>query len=99
MLFGSHPEFGSGLALDDVGLAATMLLNAVEWQVAVRRGTPLLEQAGDMLGSALDRADWFCPATNGYEHMRTSPYHLVAGSYLAAIGSTAGAALLRRAFG
>jgi hypothetical protein len=209
VLFGSHPEFGSGLALDDVGLAATMLLNAVEWQVAFRRGTPpaertplvaeapipaevraadlaaipglvtriaerserlahashgrpwlaadqamsmlgasgqriwdealarmpelaaaaaagaeavpewtlsyrspahwqvdggfwgitpLLEQAADMLGSALDRADWFCPATNGYEHMRTSPYHLVAGSYLAAIGRTAGAALLRRAF-
>ena len=44
VLFGSHPEFGSGLALDDVGLAATMLLNAVEWQVAVRRGTPPAER-------------------------------------------------------
>jgi len=210
VLFGSHPEFGAGFVLDDIGPAAAMLLNAVEWQLAARRGmqrterTPLaveapvpaevraadlaalpglveritersvqlaevsrdrprlaadqamsmlgasrqriwdealarlptlaaeaaagaellpewtlsyrspaewhvdggfwgvaalLAQAKEMLGTALEQADRSFPAVDGYDHMRTSPYHLVAGSYLAAIGRTAGAALLRRAFG
>ena len=31
---------------------------------------------------------------NPYEHMLDSPYHLVAGSYLAAVGRVGGAALL-----
>ncbi|HEX4832814.1 MAG TPA: hypothetical protein VH478_17155 [Trebonia sp.] len=210
VLFGSHPEFGSGLVMDDVGPAATMLLNAVDWQLAARRdvprapraplvaqapvpaatraadlaaagslvalisaraaelaqashgrpwlaadqamgmlgasgqqvwdealarlpelaaeaaagapslpdwalsyrspddwqvdggfwgAVPLLEQAAEMLGEALARAAQSFPAADGYQHMRQSPYHLVAGSYLAAIGRVAGAALLVRAFG
>jgi hypothetical protein len=64
------------------------------WGVAA-----LLAQANEMLGTALEQADRSFPAIDGYDHMRTSPYHLVAGSYLAAIGRAAGAALLRRAFG
>jgi hypothetical protein len=210
VLFGSHPEFGAGFVLDDIGPAAVMLLNAVEWQLAARRCVPrgeptplaveepvpaevraadlaalpglveritersaqlseasrgrpwlaadqamsmlgasgqriwdealarlptlaaeaaagaellpewtlsyrspaewyvdggfwgvaaLLAQANEMLGTALEQADRSFPAIDGYDHMRTSPYHLVAGSYLAAIGRAAGAALLRRAFG
>jgi hypothetical protein len=31
---------------------------------------------------------------NPYEHMLDSPFHLVAGSYLAAVGRVGGAALL-----
>lgn len=34
MLFGSHPEFGFLLAMDDEVPAARMLVNAVEWQLA-----------------------------------------------------------------
>lgn len=39
VLFGSHPEFGSSLAMDDVTLSARMLLNAVAWQVGESRTT------------------------------------------------------------
>ncbi|HEY0249042.1 MAG TPA: BPL-N domain-containing protein [Gryllotalpicola sp.] len=207
VLFGSHPEFGSELALDDVGPAATMLLNAVRWQLAAHanapkaarvplvveaaipadlraadlaalpglvsgiaaraaqlaeagRGRPwladdqamgmlgvagqriwdealrrlpelaaeaaagaeslpewalsfrspaewrvdggfwgvsaLLEQTLELLDAALAASGDSFPADDGYDHMRRSPYHLVAGSYLAAIGRAAGAALLVR---
>jgi glutamine amidotransferase-like uncharacterized protein len=203
VLFGSHPEFGFGIAMEDEQLPARMLLNAIDWQlsenpaprprveltvdaepaaadadparaaelaerIAVRtaaireRGTgpswlapehamsffgldpheiwaksldaidrlsaeaaraardadpgalgfrpppeweldggyhgaiPLLEQSLDMLDRAL--ATWdFDPGEstgNPYVHMVDSPYHLVAGSYLAAVGRVGGAALL-----
>lgn len=210
VLFGSHPEFGSNLALDDESPAAAMLVNAVAWQTAsrtaaggatpdlvtrapiepaVRRadlaglaeraasirsgaaglqrstdgatpawlGTdqamgmfgrsgrevwdaavrsipglvdeavaaaarlpehvlsfrppaewevdggfwgvaPLLAQVDDLIALAAARIDTSYPATDGYDHMHDSPYHLVAGSYLAAIGRAAAAALLARAF-
>lgn len=35
-LFGSHPEFGTSLLLDDWGIAARMLANAVFWQSSCR---------------------------------------------------------------
>ena len=34
VLFGSHPEFGFGLALDDEQPAARLLVNALDWQLA-----------------------------------------------------------------
>lgn len=56
----------------------------------------LLEQSVGLLDQAL--ATWdFDPGeetTNPYQHMETSPYQLVAGSYLAAVGRVAAAALL-----
>jgi hypothetical protein len=208
VLFGSHPEFGSSLAMDDVTDTAKLLLNAVEWQLAetgdvvrphrpvwmdapvsddvraadlaalpilVQRITdgcaalaertegapwlaadaamsvfgrspvdiwtaalhripelaaeaaagapalapellsfrppenwlvdggfhgvaPLLEQAADMILTARSTwlHDWPGPAEDAYDHLRDSPYHLVAGSYLAALGRVASAALLVR---
>jgi hypothetical protein len=60
---------------------------------------PLLEQIDELLQQADGRFDGSYPASEGYEHMRESPYHLVAGSYLAAVGRAAAAALLVRAFG
>ena len=49
VLFGSHPEFGSSLAMDDVTLSARMLINAVAWQVsestAERQRRPVLSEA------------------------------------------------------
>ncbi len=59
---------------------------------------PLLEQIDDLLAEAAVRWGDSFPATDGYDHMRDSPYHLVAGSYLAAIGRASAAALLARAF-
>jgi hypothetical protein len=208
VLFGSHPEFGSSLAMDDVTDSAQLLVNAVAWQLAetgdvvrphrpvwmdkavpddvraadlaalpglVQRitdgcaalakrtdGAPwlaenaamsvfgrppvdiwtaasqripelaaeaaagaaglapevlsfrppenwvvdggfhgvaaLLEQAADMIVTARTTwlHDWPGPAEDAYEHLRDSPYHLVAGSYLAALGRVASAALLVR---
>jgi hypothetical protein len=61
---------------------------------------PLLEQSLDMLDRAL--ADWDFdpgePGGNPYQHMLDSPYHLVAGSYLAAVGRVGAAALLCQSF-
>ena len=209
VLFGSHPEFGATLALDDIAPAAAMLTNAVAWQLAAdtrkkpaaaqlatdasiapetvqqdlaglpslvasievkcaalssvpssvawlgedqamsmfgRSGreiwenslehipvfareaaagaaklpdgilsfrpptewmvdggfwgvAPLLEQVDELLEAAMAASGSSFPATDGYDHMRDSPYHLVAGSYLSAIGRAVGAALLVRAFG
>lgn len=59
---------------------------------------PLLEQVDELLAGAA--ADWdFVPSAGAspYADIFYSPYHLVAGSYLAAIGRAAGAALLGRA--
>jgi len=56
----------------------------------------LLEQSLQLLDRA--RTTWDFdpgePTENPYEHMTTSPYHLVAGSYLAAVGRVGAAALL-----
>jgi hypothetical protein len=56
----------------------------------------LLEQSVAMLDRALATWDFDPgePTANPYEHMTTSPYHLVAGSYLAAVGRVGAAALL-----
>jgi hypothetical protein len=56
----------------------------------------LLEQSVELLDRALATWDFDPgePAENPYEHMTTSPYHLVAGSYLAAVGRVGAAALL-----
>jgi hypothetical protein len=199
VLFGSHPEFGFKLAMDDEQLPAKLLLNAVDWQLAESgaperprpaivadeagdadparvtelagalrertallrlRGTDarwlapehamavfglsglevwiqaldaidrlsgeaealaasteprvlafrapedfdggiaLLEQSLELLDRAL--ADWGFdpgePGENPYVHMTTSPFHLVAGSYLAAVGRVGAAVLLCRAY-
>jgi len=59
---------------------------------------PLLDQVDELLAGAA--ADWdFVPSAGAspYADIFCSPYHLVAGSYLAAIGRAAGAALLGRA--
>jgi Biotin-protein ligase, N terminal len=203
VLFGSHPEFGFTLAMDDEQPPARMLLNAIDWQLAESgaperprpalladaegdadparvaaladalrertallriRGTAarwlapehamavfglsalevwtqsldaidrlsgeaeglaasteprvlgfrapqefdggyhgviaLLEQSVELLDRAL--ADWDFdpgePGDNPYVHMTGSPFHLVAGSYLAAVGRVGGAALLCRAY-
>jgi hypothetical protein len=60
----------------------------------------LLEQAVDLLDTTLNTWDFDpgMPSKELYAHFRTSPYHLVGGSYLAALGRVAGAALLCRAF-
>ena len=61
---------------------------------------PLLEQSVELLDRALETWD-FDPGEPGgspYDQLETSPYHLVAGSYLAAVGRVAGAALLCRAY-
>ena len=60
----------------------------------------LLEQSVALLDRAL--AEWDFdpgePVDNPYTHMLTSPYHHVAGSYLAAVGRVGAAALLCEAF-
>lgn len=59
---------------------------------------PLLEQTADLLADAETAwADgWPGTIDDAYDHLTDSPYHLVAGSYLAAIGRAAAAALLVR---
>jgi glutamine amidotransferase-like uncharacterized protein len=207
VLFGSHPEFGLTISLDDQAITARLLANAIDWQLAEsgapdrpdiqvaserpvgpgtlqadlaalpaladrikertgrlreRTGEPWLDQtnAMSMLGltprevwtAALDRIpgladeaarhagaiaaplvsfeppaqwpvdggfqgirplltraerqleeaeanwrdDWPGAVNDGYDYMLESPYHLVAGSYLAAIGQVTSAALLSR---
>jgi glutamine amidotransferase-like uncharacterized protein len=207
VLFGSHPEFGLTISLDDLAITARLLTNAIDWQLAEsgapdhpdiqvaserpvspgtleadlavlpaladrirertdrlreRTGEPWLDQtsAMSMLGltprevwtAALDRIpgltdeaarhagaiaaplvsfeppaqwpvdggfqgirplltraerqleeaeanwrdDWPGAVNDGYDYMLESPYHLVAGSYLAAIGQVTSAALLSR---
>ncbi len=60
----------------------------------------LLEQAEQMLGQACAHwsLDLGAPSADPYAFASTSPYHLVAGSYLAAIGRLASAALLCEAY-
>lgn len=72
-----------------------------EWSVdpGVHGIVPLIEAADRQLGLA--EGNWRDEAPvseDAYDHMLVSPYHLVAGSYLAAIGNVAAAALLARAF-
>lgn len=59
----------------------------------------LLEQSLALLDRTLATWDFDpgAPTGNPYQHMTDSPYHLVAGSYLAAVGRVSGAALLRAA--
>jgi hypothetical protein len=60
---------------------------------------PLLQQADEMLAKAETAwtGAWPAPTGDPYAYDRESPYHLVAGSYLAAIGRVTSAALLSRA--
>ena len=60
----------------------------------------LLEQSVALLDQTLETWDFDPgePTQNPYQHMETSPYHLVAGSYLAAVGRVASAALLCSAY-
>jgi hypothetical protein len=70
----------------------------VEWELdgGYHGVIALLEQSLELLDQALDTWDFDPgePTQNPYEHMTTSPYHLVAGSYLAAVGRVGAAALL-----
>jgi hypothetical protein len=60
--------------------------------------TALLETAARMCDEALARWDTILgPPADPYAYVHTNPYHLVAGSYLAAIGCVVGAAQLMRA--
>jgi hypothetical protein len=61
----------------------------------------LLEQAVELLDQAVDSWDHDPgdPPLDPYDSMLSSPYHLVVGSYLAAVGRVAGAALLCDAYG
>lgn len=60
----------------------------------------LLEQSVQLLDGTLGTWDFDPgePTEAPYQHLETSPYHLVAGSYLAASGRVAGAALLCTAY-
>lgn len=57
---------------------------------------PLLEQADKMLAQALERwdVDLGSPLKEPYAFASSSPFHLVTGSYLAALGRVTSAALL-----
>jgi hypothetical protein len=57
---------------------------------------PLLERTADLLATAIPawRGGVPGPVTELYQYLLESPYHLVAGSYMAAIGHVAAAALL-----
>jgi hypothetical protein len=72
-----------------------------EWEVdgGYQGVVALLEQSVELIDRALEAwdDDLGVPATP-YEQMLTSPYHHVAGSYLAAVGRVTGAALLCTAF-
>jgi hypothetical protein len=93
--------------IDEVQVTAPDLPPAIlnfeppaEWRVDVGYAgvVPLLSHAGAMLAQAneLWNAAPGPPSADPYAFIRTSPYHLVAGSYLAAIGRITGAALLCR---
>jgi hypothetical protein len=72
-----------------------------EWPVdgGFRGVRPLLTEAERQMALAEGnwRDGWPGSVSDGYDYMLESPYHLVAGSYLAAIGQVASAALLSRA--
>ncbi|MGN6870961.1 MAG: BPL-N domain-containing protein [Solirubrobacteraceae bacterium] len=74
----------------------------IEWELdgGYHGVVALLEQSLDMLDQALSawRYDPGEPTANPYADMTTSPYHLVAGSYLAAVGRVGAAALLAATF-
>lgn len=67
--------------------------------VGFHGAVPLLQQADEMLAMAETAwtGSWPAPTGDPYAYDRESPYHLVAGSYLAAIGRVTSAALLSRA--
>jgi hypothetical protein len=113
-LFGrSAPEIFAG-ALDDIHrLAKETAMLAPEVPAAILGFAPaqaydggysgviaLLELGRDQLAQAV--AKWDDEPgeepTTPYEQIAASPYHLVAASYLAAVGTVASAALLSRAY-
>jgi hypothetical protein len=61
---------------------------------------PLLEQSVQLLDQTLETwgFDPGEPTGNPYAGIIDNPYHLVAGSYLAAVGRVSGAALLTEAY-
>lgn len=73
-----------------------------EWQVdgGYCGVLPLLEQADQMLAQALERwdRDLGSPVKEPYAFALESPFHLAVGSYLAALGRVASAALLCAAY-
>lgn len=87
-------------AVPDVRPALLSFRAPAGWQLdgGFHGVVPLLEQADEQLARAT--ANWSMTSsgdgTDPYADILDSPYHLVAGSYLAAIGRVAGAALLCR---
>jgi hypothetical protein len=96
------PELAAEAAAGATGLAPEVLSFRPPENWVVDGGfhgvAALLEQAADMIVAAGSTwlHDWPGPAEDAYDHLRDSPYHLVAGSYLAALGRVASAALLVR---
>jgi hypothetical protein len=70
----------------------------VDWQIdgGYQGILALTEQSEQLLAQALDGwdVDLGKPAPDPYAFVHTNPYHLVAGSYLAAVGRMVGAKLL-----
>lgn len=89
-------------AADGVRSDVLTYAQPAEWGIDVgyHGVVPLLEQTEAMLDLALER--WAAPPppteAGPYGAIRDSPYHLVAGSYLSAVGRVTAAALLCRAF-
>jgi hypothetical protein len=98
------PELAAEVADNAAGLpdAIVSFRPPSAWAVdpGVHGVYPLLAEAERQLAQAETSWRDGCPDTfeDPYDLMLESPYHLVAGSYLAAIGNVASAALLARAF-
>ncbi len=114
--FGLAPEQILSQGLEDIerltGTIERLIPNLEPWALAFRQPAewdidggfhgviPLLEQADAMMERAALGWDLDLPeaSPDPYAFATTSPFHLVAGSYLAALGRVASAALLCRVF-
>jgi hypothetical protein len=96
------PELAAEAQAHAAGVRADLLSfrSPAEWNVdgGFYGLVPLLEQAAGQLAQAETTwvDSWPGTVSDAYDYMRESPYHLVAGSYLAAVGRVASAALLAR---
>lgn len=87
-------------AAPNVGADLLSFRAPADWQLdcGFHGVAPLLEQVDELLARAIATCDFSpTPGPVPYADIFDSPYHLIAGSYLAAIGRAAGAALLCRA--
>jgi hypothetical protein len=81
-----------------VDLEVLAFRSPVDWQIdgGYQGVLALVEQSEQLLAQALETWDINLgqPASDPYAFVHSSPYHLVAGSYLAAVGRMVGAKLL-----